>query len=290
MYFRANLKANKIYIDLEFAPETLRNHFALLITNNSIQDLYFKISIDVPNWSVEEPTDGKLGVVPSGGVKQFTIVITRTNPNSEITETGNLILEAYSDSGYTNLVDSDTLPIEIHIVDIKSWDVQGWTFDDGTTQDWTTNGSVSSDRSVRAGGYSIKYVITTHDTEKKETFYIERSISIPSGYSKALFMFYFKWYGKTSPANAAYTELEYFCVKVNGNVVFEWGKYGNVFELHGDNLEEEKPWYKCVCDLSDYIGQTITLRIEFVMHTNGYNIAYLTYDVTWFDDPTLGYK
>lgn len=281
MLFNANLKASKVLVDLEYAPDPLEHTFALVIQNNHTSGLYFKIVCNVPNWSVVSPADGKIGLIDSGGVVQLGIKIQRSNPFSEITETGTLTLEAYTDSDYTNLLDSDDLDVEIDIIDIKSWDVQGWTFDDGTAQGWTISGSISDERSVIAGGYSMKDGVSNGS----KAAYIEKSITIPSG-SKAAGMVYFK--ARLAAGENNWTKLDKFIVKVNGEKIFEWGGYGYVyyyFRSAVGTYYDEKPWCKLVFDLSDYIGQTITLRIEFVIVSSSDREM-----VIYVDDPAVGVK
>jgi len=286
MKFLAVFEADYIIIDLEFAPDPLEYTFRVLIQNNSDSNLYFKLTCNVPNWSIESPADGKLGLVNAGSTKEFKVKIMRANPGSELTETGTFVLEAYSDDTYSNLIDSAELDVTIDIVDGKTWTVQGWTFDDGTTQGWTLDPDdaeepegygVTNERSLRAGGYSI-YVKTSYP-DYPGRLHVKRSLTVGSG-SKAIFVGYFKLFKRQGSGTG--TGKGKLDVYINGSKVYD----GIMLSLSlSQNTTKETPWYKFVLDLTEYMGQTVTIEID--MYVTGSGSGYVN---MYFDDPFMAYK
>jgi len=269
--FNANLNADKIYIDLKYLSDPIEHTFFLTIKNQSLSTLYFKLICDIPNWSITSPTDGKLGSIASNSSSTITITISRANPNTEVTELGNLIVEAYTDSEYTNKIGEAQLPVEIYIEDLESWeDVEIYDFNDGTSQGWTLgNMSIVNDLSVEAGGYSARCYGYGNMYP-----YLEKSITLPNKNKVRVALFIaVKHDGKGQIS--ADSHFKNISIQVNDEKVFDIpytfkSFYGKGVYTWG--------WYKIVADLSKYKNQTVTLKISFTISCYTYSRAY-----AWID-------
>ncbi|RKX44965.1 MAG: hypothetical protein DRP27_05320 [Thermotogae bacterium] len=216
----------------------------------------------------------------SGGDTYRVVTISRSKPTDEVTETGTITVEAYTDSEYTNKIDEATLNVTIEVVNIKTWTVLGWTFDDGTSQGWTISGEISDERSVITGGYSMRH----HAYSGETTAYIEKTIALPSG-TKCIGIVYIK--GRCWANRYIAWRVTKVVVKVNGNIIYEW-KGASFYDTNGNVGSAEFPWRKIAFDLSQYTDQTITLRIEVTAET--YYCADGCNQVIYLDDPTIGVK
>ena len=265
--FQASLNADKIYIDMTYLPDPITHKFWLTIKNQSVIALYFKIINNIANWTLTDPADGKLGSVNGGSETTFAITMTRANPGVETMDSGTLVIEAYTDSDYTNKISEDTLNVTVYIEDLESWpDVIKSDFDDGTAQGWTLgpNVSISNDESVEVGGYSAKF---DRGGEYNTEAYIEKTVTLPNR-NKVRVSFYIAvhiW---------DYGEAHDLSVLVNGEKVFdiphEWYDY----------KQGRFGWLKITADLSEYRGQTVTLRIRTYINVHeGYNEN----GICWFD-------
>jgi hypothetical protein len=276
MIFRANLNANKIYIDYSNLPDPLLHKFPLTIQNQSISTLYFKILSYVSNWSISDPSNGQLGSVGSGSTGTYTITMSRSKPTGEVTDTGYLQIQAFTDSVYSNKVGEVNLNVTVYIEDLENWtNVTINSFDDGTTQGWTlaSGMSVVSDRSVEVGGYSLK---TPNVTSSTGSFYIYKDITIPNN-NKVRISFYKALMVQTgSYANAGY--ISNLSVKASGNKTFDI-PLTVIYASIPANSTQYLGWFKFTADLSAYRGQTVTVRIEWQVTGSG---SYATAS-SWLD-------
>ena len=276
LIFNANLNADKIFIDYSNLPDTIQHTFFITIQNQSVSDLYFKITLFISNWTVTSPTDGKLGVVKTSTTSAFAVTISRSKPTTETIDTGYLRVEAFIDSGYTNSIGYVDFNVTIYIEDLENWtDVIINSFDDGTQQEWSLSSglSIANDRSIEVGGYSIKTSTVTNATV---TFYIYKTITLPNR-NKVRINFYKSLYLSTGQYSGTLT-LKNVSVKVNDV---------KVFDIPFDVISYSIPnytsvslgWYKFCADLSAYKGQTVTLRIEWTL-SSSYALAGIT---SWLD-------
>ena len=260
--FNANLNADKIFIDYSNLPDTIQHTFFITIRNQSVSNLYFKITSFISNWTVTSPTDGKLGEVGSGATSAFVVTISRSKPATETIDTGYLRIEAFTDSGYTNLVGYVDLNVTIYIEDLENWtDVIINSFDDGTQQEWSLSGglSISNDRSIETGGYSIK---TSTVAGGATTFYIYKTITLPNR-NKVRINFYKSLYSYAG-ADSGSPTLKNVSVKVNDVKVFDI-PFDAIVCYAPRYSSASVGWYKFCADLSAYRGQTVTLRIEWAL-------------------------
>jgi len=267
LIFNANLNADKIFIDYSNLPDTIQHTFFITIQNQSVSNLYFKITSFVSNWIVTSPTDGKLGVVNTNTTSAFAVTISRSKPTTETIDTGYLRVEAFIDSGYTNSIGYVDFNVTIYIEDLENWtDVIINSFDDGTQQEWSLSSglSIANDRSIEVGGYSIK---TSTVRSATVTFYIYKTITLPNR-NKVRINFYKSLYSYAGSASG-YTALKNVSVKVNDVKVFDIP-----FDVIGyvtlANTSVSRGWYKFCADLSAYKGQTVTLMIEWTLSTDNY--------------------
>ena len=248
-------KNDTIVVDRTRAADPVRYNFKLRIKNQGTSTVYYKLTESSGTWSISSPSGGQLGSVGSGGSKIFDITLQRALPTSDVVETIDLTLEAYSDSGYSNLIESTSFSLTAILADIHSWpSYTKYDFDDGTDQGWSLSGymSVSSAKSISAGGYSVRVYnnsggIRTTSMSKTET--------IPNT-TRAVLVFYVN-YVSASP-------LFYISVKVNGVEVYKAGDE-NSYLYSGDT----GVWDVFGVDLSDYAGQSVTLEISLNLDNNG---------------------
>jgi len=256
--FDANLNADNIYIEMTYLPDTMKNTFWLYVLNQSLSTLYFKITCNISNWSLNTPSDGKLGSINAGLYKTFTPIIERSKPVSEITDTGNLKIEAYTDSDYLNKIGEDELTVTIYIEDLENWEsVQKWDFDDGQADGWTgTALQITNDESVDVGGYSARTRVT--DMQEVGTdCHIQRSISIPNK-NKVRISIFFAYYLKSGDLLPSY--LKKPNIQVNGNKVHD---IPFTFVSVPKNQTATAGWFKMCADISAYKNQTLTIKITF---------------------------
>jgi len=254
MLFEAYLNSDKIYIDLSYLQNIITHLFNLYIVNDSPTNLFFKVISGIPNWTVTSPQDGKLGsVAGGGGTKWFHTEISRTKPSYEMIESGNLIIEAYSDSEYTNKVSEGQLPVTIYLEDIENWDdVIIYDFNDGTSQGWKlpiSYGSITSEESVEGVGYSIKNRVSEGNIIPN---YISKEVNIPNRNKvRALCYLAFK-----QPISATIPALVIpYGIKIDGIWILNCGS----FRFRLPNATRKLGWFKMMGDISDYRGQTRTI-------------------------------
>lgn len=258
--FTANLDAENIFLDLTYLPDPILHKFWLTINNQSVNTLYFKIYCNLTNWSLNTPATGELGAIATGVTTTYTPIITRANPAAEATDTGNLTIEAYSDSGYTTLVATASLNVSAYIEDLENWTNTDVTdFSDGTAQGWTlSNFAISNSFAVVAGGYAaLKQVQTSSSVVSAgATCTISKSIALPNT-NKVRALFYFAWVGQAngSPRIASFSNVS---MQVDGS------KVGDIpFTLASvQNSSSSLGWVKMAVDLSDFKNQTVTLLMS----------------------------
>jgi len=246
-------------------PDPVRHRFFVWIKNTSDTPLYFKIVCDIPNWELthtpDVPADGKIGAVNAGATKYVIGAIRRSKPAGETEDTGRIKVEAYPDSAYTGLIESHSHPTTIYIEDLESWsNVQKWDFDDGTAQGWTLDHmSISDEKSIATPGYSARFYETQSAwSGAPHPFYLERSITLPNT-TKVRLSFYFA--ASCHAGEQCY--CNYFDVLVNGEILQSLVKHGGYSWSglwHGHDADIG--WSKVGVDLSDYRGQTVTIRIN----------------------------
>ena len=261
--FQANLNADKIYIDMTYLPDPIMYRVFITIKNQSLSTLYFKIIVNIPNWSLDTPSDGKLGSVGAGGTGTPTIVIARAKPEAETVDDGNITIEAYTDSNYTSKISEDTLNVTIYIEDLENWTyVQKFDFDDGTDQGWS-GGEVRDEISVEPAGYSYRTGAFRVDGKATSTGNrsISRSITLPNTNKIRLSQFVALRY--TGDRSGDYGQLVGVSVKVNDAEVFKLS--GVALSKSGATTGYSTRWIKLTADLSDYRDQTVTITITYTL-------------------------
>jgi len=247
---------------MENTADTLYHRFNIRIVNLHTTTLYFMIYCVIPNWSLSIPSDGKLGAIGSGGDVIFTIEISRSKPTSEVSESGYLKIEVYTDSNYTNKVAETTLPVNIKIENLVDWqDVTIYDFTDGSSQGWgLTNCSVASDLSLEVGGYSIKTSTTSSVTSS-----MSRAITLPNR-NKVRISFYIAC-RSTALGGVVYDSgISDLKVSVGTDVRYYMPRAITSGLLN--NTTTAFGWLKVTADLSPYKGQSVTITISQLVWIN----------------------
>lgn len=229
--------------------------------NQSLKTAYVRVVINDPNanWTFDDGTTSKnLGSVPVFGTSAYFFTLKRPVPETDTEESFNLVFEVYKDSNYTQLLGTSTKTVNVIIADFRNagWLGEFYDFEDGTAQGWTLNlFSISQTASIEAGGYGLYYYFSGTCATRKPS--VMKEITIPQGVSKAGVLLY---YGAHIYSNwdSGYAYLNYVRFYVNDELIAE--DYVNK-SINKGNLYAG--WYQTSADLSDYIGQTITLKIEF---------------------------
>jgi len=257
--------SDKVVLDTTYLTDPVTYSFSLPISNQSTQPLYFKIRTNDPNWTITSPSGGVLGEIGEAGNAEYAITIQRAKPTTDTTETVTFTVEAYTDSNYTNLVDSTTFSITITLADIRHWqNVTIYNFDDGTAQGWSLGSlNISNDLSVEAGGYSAKGYTSVSGSHITKLYNLTRSITLPNNANVALsLMFATKSYVSNSSTGNR-VDINYLKVTVNGTDEYyaNLGKVGYYFDYKSGTVVV--PWKQAGVDLSKYAGQQVTIKIEF---------------------------
>lgn len=128
------------------ADETLRMQIALQIKNQEANAFYFKVdqfSSPPSGWSIVPMA---VGIVQVDETKSFVYdQAFRTRPTAisegRLTESINLVVQAYYDSDYTSLYSQDNFSVTFNFLDVTS---SAWTvlshddFEDGQTHGWSS--------------------------------------------------------------------------------------------------------------------------------------------------------
>ena len=217
-------------------------NIALQIKNQEDKGYYFKIG---PYGS--QPSGWSLPNVPLGFVDvdqtlTFAYQPTRTKPTSiadgVLTESINILVSAYFDSGLTNLYSEDNFTVTFKFIDRLSnvWSTVYYdNFDDGTSQGWSASSSSTSSDYYRSFPYSLKF-----------SSYAQKSFSVAAGYSEAYLIFSLRGGFSNN-----------FNVKFNGVTYFR-----------PDVTPQNNVWYQFAIPVP--IGQSTTIRLE-----NLYSYSYL---------------
>jgi len=286
MMFTASINADKIYIDYSNLPDPISHKFVLNIQNQSVNTLYFKILSYISNWSITDPSNGQLDYVSSGDSKNYIITMSRSRPSGEVTDAGYLRVQAFTDSGYANKIGEVNLGVTVYIEDLENWtDVIINSFDDGTTQGWTISPylSVVNDRSIEAGGYSLKTYMVTGGTSPS-SFYLEKTMTLPNR-NKVRINFYKSLRFSATSSYSINCYLRNVSVKVSGNKTFDIPS-DIIFDHVPIGQTHDLGWYKFTADLSAYKGQTVTVRIEWQI--GGWDIGVNAW--SWLDRVVIAGK
>jgi len=271
--FESEMNDPIIVIDKTHIPGFVRQKFSLWIHNTSDATLYFKLVEQIPNWVLlgtsDIPLDGKIGAISAGNVKHFIGAVEREVPAGESEDAGNFKVEAYTDAGYTNLLESHSHPTTIYVEDLESWaNVQKSDFDDGSSQGWTLSELiVSGDQSVEDGGYSVK-CSPVHSTTI--TPFLSKSVSLPNT-NKVRLSFYWFAIGTNGPYVPGYLWGKNLRCYVDGDKVYECFKPEErcfYITVPGNSIRSVG-WFKGGVDLSSYKGQTRTIKIQVDFTTSG---------------------
>ena len=252
-------KNNILIIDRSRATDPITVMYRIHVKNQGTTTAYYKIKESSTSWSISSPVDGELGSLDAGASSTFTIELQRALPDSDIKETIPLTIEVYSDSGYTNLVDSASISLTVIIADISSWPVRTvYNFDDGTTQDVSFTKisgddfamTVSSDRSIASPGYSLK-IYNVELPSGYATIKLTKTITLPNT-STCVFGFHIN----RTRTNSAYIDGK-LAVQVNGE---------DLYIIDPPLPENAAPdftsdWGYVYVDLSDYAGQSVVIDI-----------------------------
>lgn len=273
LVFEAYLLADNICIDKKWIADPIYHIFYMTIRNQSGQPLYFKLFNDIDNWgfggSLPGTDDVALGAVGAGAILTYYIGMVRAIPEIDVVDSGNLTLKAYTDSGYSNLVASLDLPVTINVEDIESFtDVDVSNFDDGTSQGWSlSNLSPSNDKSVEAGGYSLKGSGGGTSVVRQAS----KDIDLPNrDRVRAAFFFCYKFWNNANEVHCySVTDAEVladdekvFSIPVIESLCF-MGSYPS-------GVTVERDWLKCVADLSAFSGLTKNIKVRLSTGSDHY--------------------
>jgi len=275
--------AKKMYID-RYGISTLTEFNTTLFVrfrNQSPQLVYVKAIIEDANgnWTFDNGSTSKnLGSLDSLGTTNKYVTLKRAVPSSDVEgESFTIKFEFYRDSGYTQKVDTLTESIEANIIDFRNstdWTINLTDFEDGTEQGWTLNlFSITQDASIEAGGYGAYYNnCGTHGIKRPS---LTKTISIPSGITKAGILFY---WGVAIYHQYHADEFKYVRIYVNGTKVYE----DYVHKKSNGALG----WCQASVDLTPWKGQSVEVKIEMEGRTDG-NDRYIKYAI---DDVIFVYK
>lgn len=154
-----------VYTDLVGMPAQMLAGFTIRYYNNTDSNLYMKVEGAGPTgWSSNSVELGVLSAL-SSAYRNLDNFLSREKPVAEATEVLTIILRAYSDSGYTNLLYSYSQTATIVI--IKS-DDGTWTqdeldnFDGGTVEGWAVAYEEGTGAYCTVDGYPIIAVDNTY--------------------------------------------------------------------------------------------------------------------------------
>lgn len=259
--FIANLNADKIYIERGYLADPIIYVFQVSLQNqSSTQAIYFQATTTLSGWTITAPALGKLGAVGAGGTANVVITVSRARPGSDTTDTGNIRIEGFSDSGYTISLGYDDLPCSVYFEDTEAWATKTiYTFAGGTLEGWAGSlFAVNNDKSIEVGGYSAKWYFASAGGPGRNwnaSRELSKSIDIPNK-TKVRVTFYFCYYGVTGHEMSLY--YGYPKIYVDATLV-------NAMNMILDGVGTEyssflKGWYKMTADISAYKNLTKTIK------------------------------
>lgn len=235
--------------------------------NKSPQFVYIKAVINDPsrNWTFNDGTTAKtLGAVGGLGITHKYLTLKRAVPSIDVEgEQFTITFEIYKDSAYTQKIDQIAKSITAYIVDFKNntaWTlVDNSDFDDGTAQGWTLSlFTIASTASLIASGYSAYYYLSGTTATKYPS--LKKTITLPPATVAGLIFYWGAHLFSGWPLSRAY--LKYVRVYVNGTKIYE--DYVNASVNNSNNTPNRcEGWYQVGIDLTQYAGQSVTIKIEF---------------------------
>lgn len=125
--FVADVAEPDLFFGVKDLPDPMEMRVLLAISNTYIVTLYFQATLSTPPADFTNYTQN-LGSVGSGASSMFAHIFNRGKPiltSGEYDETITYRINAYADSGYTNLYSTQTLSVNIHHFDHSdpSWTV-----------------------------------------------------------------------------------------------------------------------------------------------------------------------
>ena len=207
-----------IYFAVTNLPDPFTIDIPIGITNNETITLYFQATLVNPptGWGNYPQNLGGVGAGASG---YFTFSPTRSQPtltNGEFTEQITIRINAYTDSGYTNLYGYQDLLSNITFIDYLD---PTWTllyndnFDDGTNQNWVpVSGNIDSKYTNYGGSgsvFSTRYISAPYSLEfsgGSTGRHLQKSFSI-GAYTKAFIIIH------------VYKDLGYIAIAIGNTLV-----------------------------------------------------------------------
>jgi len=247
-------KANKVVIDKNYLPDPFNYTLQLKITNQSLDTLYYRLSlVNLDNWSISSPSDGKLGAISGQSASYFLVTLQRAKPSTDVHEAGYLKLEAFTDQYYSNKVDEGQQPIDFYIEDLEAFtnvtihtfqnDMEGWSRVYDPSYDVV---DLVTSPDVEGGGHSVRAYSSRGNYHEVG---IEKSVTLPSN-SKVRLAFMWTY----SRSNARFCDVKIY---INGELVYDF--YWHQKCEYGSDSGSK--WYKSGVDISEYAGQEVTIRI-----------------------------
>lgn len=280
--FQANLASNVMYIDLANMPPTsFLQQFQLEIKNQSLQILYFTLTVsNLPNWSLSNPSNGRLGSVAAGSSSYFFPILTRSTPTSgDTSDTGYLTITVFSDANYTTQIDYANLTCTVYLENTENWsDVTIEPFAVGNSYGWT-NGTLNNDISVEANGYNYTSTIDSNQQNTDVVVTFTRNNTVLSSKAKLRMTFYGVLKGQnTAVGDSVIDFLKRVQVQINGTTVYDTSS--SLFagtpsstppavpqiSVTGVQIVYSQPWLKFTVDLSAYSGQTVNITILVTLY------------------------
>jgi len=285
--FDAYLLANKPVIDIAFIQEaTIKRDFIISVMNPTDYIIYPKLICNIPNWSFEGVSYKELAGIGAGAEKFYLLHFWRAKPtpeyNVDLVDSGNLKIELYNDSGYTDYYGGDSVSVDMRVVYLTAFpNVQQWSFYDGTNQGWTLEDmSMSNGRYFGGTQYAPRcyksgaYFYTTLSCDCK----ISRAITLPNTN---------KVFGKVHPYLYAYFRVHHgggawISLK---NLEVKFGEHSVLYlpleplfysYSHVDWAEASLSlsFPGVSFDLSEYKGNTDTLSISALVEARSIELSY----------------
>jgi len=260
------------------ADNILQMQIALEIKNQENMTLYFKVDQyeSPPNgWTINAMAVGPVNVDET---KQFVYdgafrVRPTSIPEGRLTETINLVIQAYYDSGYTNFYSQDNFTVTFNFLDLNS---PTWTvlyhddFDDGTTQGWSyilnrypsspKGGDASievSDTYYRSFHYSLKLHTWTYATQYSEWASAAFSKSFDIGLPTEAYLIF-------SIRSDDWSAFDDYGIKINGVTYFK-----------SDVIPEVNTWYQFAIPLRLGEKNTVEIWVTYLQGNDKHAYSYL---------------